>query len=115
MNDLDWSNVHADASFAYDEFLNRMMNTFDSKDTVELERLRYFHRIEVHAHYHVADIDLLRVLDYLLLGRLATSLCEGCFGRTGCDMCNPPDFADEFDYQTDHYERFGRPAFPNEY
>lgn len=120
MPDLDWSNVHNDVDFAYGDFLNRLFITLDRHSSPELQHLRYRQRIEVHKHNHVADIDCLLMIESILLTRLATTLCEGCLGRTGCDICCPPNFtpADmypEYDPDTAHYERFGRPAFPNEY
>lgn len=122
MPNLDWSNVHADADFEYNDFLNRMWTEFEHRDTVTLEHLRYSQRRwVVNGHDTVADIDLLRMLDEVLLRRLATTLCEGCLGRTGCDMCRPPnwsmsDMYPGYDDGADaHFERFGRPEFPNEY
>jgi hypothetical protein len=84
-------------------------------DTVELERLRYYMRVQAQNGNEYSTLAL-RIMDDILLRRLATSLCECCLGRTGCDMCNPPQFDDQYYIDQDaHFQRFGRPAFPNEY
>lgn len=118
MPDLDFSNVHADARVNYDDMLHRLFVTLDRHDVPTLERLRYKMRVEAQSGFPF-DVDSLRMIETILLSRLVTTLCEGCLGRTGCDMCNPPDYSylDDygFDRQTAHFERFGRPEFPNEY
>lgn len=115
MRDLDMSDVLADAQDMLDQHLMQMYNKLDQHTDAELEEFRYWARIRAHAE---GDIYELRAIDDILLRRTATTLCEGCLDRYGCDMCCPPTFmdfhsgADDTDY---HYEKFGRPALPNEY
>lgn len=120
MKDLDWSDVEADADRMRDAQYNEQWLTFERMDDDELERLRYHMSITARSTDFSWTIDCLRMIDLLLLFR-HTTLCEGCLDRTGCDMCNPfdpYDFASAFMTSDDadaHFERFGRPAFPNEY
>lgn len=88
----------------------------EKRDTPELEKLRYYLRIQAHEGNFYSTLTM-RMIDYILLIRIATTLCEVCLGRTGCDMCCPSYFTDYYTYddQVAHYEQFGRPAFPNEY
>lgn len=116
MPDLDWSNVHDDATFAYDDFLTRMTISLDCNSDAELQHLRYRQRIEAHKTGYTADIDCLLIIEHLLLSRLVTAICEGCFGRYGCHMCNPPMPDDGYALNREiEEERLGRPLFPNEY
>ncbi len=116
MADLDQSSVEADAARAYQDYLDRLYVHFDRHSDAELQHFRYNYGIFARSS---GNADEYLLLDHILLTR-HTTLCEGCLGRTGCDMCCPPDFdmADMYpgyDDQTAHYERFGRPALPNEY
>lgn len=119
MRDLDMGDVMADASDMRDQYYNQIFNDLDRRFTPELEELRYKLGIQARGGNSFSQ-DVLGMLDHIMLTRTVTTLCEGCLGRTGCDMCCPPDFSlsdmyPEYDPQTDHYERFGRPEFPNEY
>lgn len=113
MKDLDMSDVLADARDMLDQQLMRMYNEFDKLSDAELEEFRYWARIRAHAENDTFE---LRALDDILLRRHST-LCEGCLGRYGCEMCCPSDFS----WMADAYNReaeenmLGRPLFPNEY
>lgn len=117
MRDLDMSDVLADAQDMLDQHLWEMYRKLEVLPTEELEHNRYWARIRAHEE---GDIYELRAIDDILLMRVATTICEGCRGYGGCDMCSPPEYNISYDYpmydpQADHYERFGRPVFPNEY
>lgn len=94
--DLDMSDVEADANYHRQMLVEGMLVEFDRKDTPELEEMRY--KIGESARQgNEYSILALRTLDHLLTGRIITHLCEGCWGRWGCDMCCPPTF-DDTDY-----------------
>lgn len=121
MRDLDWADVEADASRMRDQMMAAEWNRVAAAPDAELEAERYDLGIICRASAPWFETELLMLIDQELLSR-HTSLCEGCLGRTGCDMCCPPDAEalmglnyPEYDPQFDHFERFGRPAFPNEY
>jgi hypothetical protein len=93
--DLDMSDVLADARDMEQDYLNRLFFELDKKSDAELG----------HDLYKVGDlarqgnyyaIDVTRTIEVILIHRHST-LCEGCLGRHGCDMCCPPQF-DDRDY-----------------
>lgn len=114
--DLDMGDVMADAAAMRDEFLHQMWLEFDRKSDVELNEVLY--KVGPTARggneYSILVTDC---INHIMLSRTVTTLCEGCFDRTGCDMCCPPDF----DWMADAYNReaeenmLGRPLFPNEW
>lgn len=116
MRDLDMSDVLRDADDMHSQYLNTMYNEFDVKTDPELGELRY-KAGTLAREGNIYAIEAVEMIDHILLGRIATSLCEGCLDRTGCDMCCPPDF----DWMADAYNReaeenmLGRLLFPNEY
>lgn len=116
MRDLDMSNYEADGAAAYQDELDQCFNAYDQMSTELLEHLRYLLGITARRTASTPSVTHMRMIDTILLTRV-TSLCEGCLGRGGCDMCVPPDW--DYFYgsndQNDHYERFGRPALPNEF
>lgn len=118
MRDLDWSDVLDDADRMRDEYFMRLYNNIAILDDNALRKEIYRLGIEARAGREFS-MDALRMAEIELTGRLITTLCEGCWNRTGCDMCCPPDFTDLYGqynaFDDGHYERFGRPAFPNEY
>lgn len=118
MKDLDMSDVIADGERMYQELIDMMYVEFNRDSDEELAHKRYkVGSLAREGNFYAIDATL--VINHLLLTRTVTTLCEGCLDRTGCDMCCPPDFTEydypEYDEQTAHFERFGRPAFPNEY
>lgn len=94
MRDLDMGDVLADARNMEDQFWSQMWLEYDRKTDDELRELHYAASIRARAE---GDIMEMRLIDFILLGRMATTLCEGCLGRTGCDMCNPTQL-DDTDY-----------------
>lgn len=118
MKDLDMGDVMADARRMEQDYYDQLMLDFDRLDDVELNRVLYINSITARSGVcHRNAITAVQIINYLRLARINTTLCEGCFDRTGCDMCCPDYYPfDGFgDDQDDHYERFGRPALPNEH
>lgn len=120
MKDLDWSDVEADGRRMEHDEWDRVAGYLDGLKDAALRSIRYYAGIGARAEnpdYHTVLVT--EICDYLITGRILTTLCEGCRGRGGCDMCQPYDFSDDplgMLYDADaHYERFGRPALPNEY
>lgn len=115
MRDLDQSDVDRDAQNMMDEYYQRMWYLFDDQSDAELGRTRYNRGAEAREGCLDA-IMVVSCIDFILLHRMVTTLCEGCLGRTGCDMCCS-SYYDEVNpfYDDQHFERFGRPEFPNEY
>ncbi len=94
---------------------SRIYNEMDRMSDDELERERYWIAVRARTKSYEVSIEIMRMVDALLLRR-HTTLCECCLGRTGCDMCSPPEPWDRYASDEDwHYEQFGRPSFPNEY
>lgn len=116
MPDLDMSDVFADAEQMHRQFLQDMYNDLDRRPTPEVEKLRYMVGILAREGNYYA-IDATVALNYIMLMRVTETICEGCRNQDGCDMCCPPDFDYYFGGpdQDAHFERFGRPALPNEY
>lgn len=118
MRDLDYADVLADASRLEQDYYDDKYRAYEVLDTPTLEQQRYWLGAVAREMSFTESIVLMRMIDDILLARLAISLCEVCLGRTGCDMCNP-DYSylydDDYDMQHAYYEQLGRPAFPNEY
>lgn len=119
MRDLDMSDVIADAREMERQSLDQMYFELDRLSDDGIRRVRYDEGAEARAGDHYS-INMVIAADTILLHRTVTTLCEGCLGRYGCDMCCPPSFtlADMYpgyDESDAHYEQFGRPEFPNEY
>ncbi len=109
------SDVLADADNMRADYFNALWMDLDRRSDWELQKTRYSIGIQAREG-NPYSIECLVIMDQILLTR-HTSLCEGCLGRTGCDMCCPPDFS----WMNDAYDRegqeemLGRPLFPNEY
>lgn len=117
MRDLDMSDVFDDAANAESRFMDSVLIEMDRLSDDQLRETRY--KLGIAARRPVPDQYALRVIigvDRILLSRTVTAICECCFGRTGCDMCQPYEFTDWGTIDQDaHFEKFGYPAFPNEY
>lgn len=89
MPDLDMGDVLADAQRMLDEQWHWIWVEHDRKSDAELRELHYAASIRARAE---GDTMEMRVIDFILIHRMATTLCEGCLNRTGCDMCCPPEY-----------------------
>lgn len=97
--------------------LNAAWMTAEVMSDGDLLATRYYQRIEAQQTSDPLAIDILLLVERVWLTRHLYTLCEGCLGRTGCDMCCPPDFSWMVDDFNREYEEhmMGRPLFPNEY
>lgn len=115
MKDLDMSDVLADAEDQKADYYNKLWIALECNSDEELGKVIYDYGIEAREGRHFS-MDVLRMAETIRLTRIATTLCEGCLDRTGCDMCCPPDFDDYYGINREAEENMlGRPLFPNEY